>query len=157
MYPDSKARTSFKYPHRQKGLFQIQGVVEEDEIRHPTMLDANGEECIIIIKKGKSTGVTIGRCTGIESFVREYGDYSLCSTPMEAAAYSYSHEDGAFSAPGDSGSVVVDGKGRIVGLITVGSGPTDATDVTYLSPFYWVLERIKAAFPNAHLYPIITP
>ena len=152
MHPHPEGRSSFKYPVG--GLLQVKGIVKEEEIRQPTLLDANGEECLIVIKHGKSTGVTIGRGTGIESFVREYHDYGIKSTSMEIAIYPYNHKDGAFSAPGDSGSIVVDGLGRIVGLLTGGSGTTDSTDVTYVTPYFWVEEQIKKAFPDCYLYPI---
>ncbi|KAI6117954.1 hypothetical protein F5141DRAFT_591568 [Pisolithus sp. B1] len=153
MYPHADARTSFEYPLG--GLLQLQDVVKEDELHHATTLDVNGEECFIVVKNGNTTGVTIGRGTSTESFVREYDDYGVGSTSMQVAIYPYSHEDGAFSAPGDSGSIVVDGKGRIMGILTGGAGKTDSIDVTYLLPYYWVEERIKAVFPNAHLYPIM--
>ncbi|KAH9053775.1 hypothetical protein EDB87DRAFT_1704818 [Lactarius vividus] len=136
------------------GLLQVNGVVKEDEIRQPTQLDANGEECLLVIKNGKSTGVTIGRGTSIESFIREYDEYGTESTSTEVAIHSYSHKDGAFSASGDSGSIVVDGLGRIVGLLTGGTGSIDYTDVTYLTPYFWLEERIKQAFPDSYLYPI---
>jgi hypothetical protein len=152
MHPHAESRTSFKYPHG--GLLQLRDIAKEDELRHPTMLDANGEECLIVVKNGNTTGVTIGRATGIESYVREYDDYGIRSTSMEVAIYPYSHKDGAFSAPGDSGSVIADANGDIVGILTGGAGKTDSTDVTYASPYYWVNERIKEAFPSAHLYPI---
>jgi hypothetical protein len=142
-------------------LLQLQGIVTEDELRHPKMLDVNSEECLIVVKNGLSTGVTIGRSSGIESFVREYDKHGNHATSMELAIYSYSHwqKDNtfaqAFSAPGDSGSIIADGNGRIIGLLTGGTaGKTDLIDVTYASPFYWVFnERIKASFPNAYLYP----
>jgi hypothetical protein len=119
------------------------------------MLDANGEECLLVVKNGSSTGVTIGRTTGIMSFVREYFEDGTHETSMELAIYPYGHKDGAFSAPGDSGSIIADGRGRIVGLLTGGAGRKDSTDVTYASPFFWVFdERIKASFPNAYLYSI---
>jgi hypothetical protein len=67
MHPHVESRNSFKYPRG--GLLQLQDVAKEDELRYPTMLDANGEECLIVVKNGNTTGVTIGRATGIESFV----------------------------------------------------------------------------------------
>ena len=74
---------------------------------------------------------------------------------MELAIYPYGHKDGAFSAKGDPGSIIADGKGRIVGLLTGGAGKTGSTDVTYTTPFYWLFdERIKEHFPNACLYPV---
>ena len=75
--------------------------------------------------------------------------------PLRLPSTRTSHEDDAFSTPGDSGSIVADGEGRIDGILTGGAGRTDSTDVSYLSPYYWVERHITAAFPNAHLYPII--
>jgi hypothetical protein len=118
------------------------------------MLDLDGEECLIVVKSGMSTGVTIGRATNIESFIREYDEDGNRMTSMGLAIYSYGHKERAFSAPGDSGSIIADGMGRIIGLLTGGAGQTDSIDVTYATPFDWVFnERIKASFPNAYLYP----
>ena len=153
MHPHPQGRFSFKYPVG--GLLKVKGVVKEDEIRKPKQLDANDEECLIVIKNGKTTGVTIGRGTGIESFVRDYDDYGIRRTSMEIAIYPYSHRDGAFSAPGDSGSIVVDGQGCIVGMLTGGTGTTESTDVTYLTPYFWLEERVKQVFPKSYLYPIV--
>lgn len=41
-------------------------------MHNPDMLDENGEFSLFVIKSGISTGVTIGRATGIFSYVREY-------------------------------------------------------------------------------------
>ena len=136
---------------------QLRDFVKDSELRHPTMLDANGEQCLIVVKNGAATGVTLSRATGIESFVHEYKDYPISSTSMEIAAYSYSHKDGAFSAPGDSRSVLSDANSCIVGLLIGGTGQTDFTDVTYVSPYYFLDERIKKAIPNSYLYPFPKP
>ncbi|GJJ08866.1 hypothetical protein Clacol_003086 [Clathrus columnatus] len=151
MYPDAKTRANFKYPY--ESLMQLRDFVKYDELRHPTMLDANGEVCFPVVKNGAGTGVRFGRATEIESFVREYKDHAIHSTSMEIAIYSYSYDDGAFSSPGDSGSVVADANHRIVGMITGGAGQADRTDVTYLSPYDFLNERIKKAFPHSYLFP----
>ena len=39
---------------------------------------------------------------------------------MELGVYSYGHKDISFSAPGDSGSIIANGEGRILGLLTRG-------------------------------------
>ena len=155
MYPHAETRAKFKYPPG--GLMQLRDIVTYDELRHPTMLDANGEECLIVVKNGATTGVTLGRATGIESFVREYKDYAIHSTSRQIAVYPYSNKDGAFSAPGDSGSVVGDANHRIVGMLTGGAGQTDSTDVTYVSAYASLNERIKQAFPHSYLFPIRNP
>ncbi|KAI6157173.1 hypothetical protein BKA82DRAFT_994414 [Pisolithus tinctorius] len=150
MDPDPTAPSSFNYPYDR--LFPIQGVVPDDELARPRMHDANGEPCLLLIKNGAATGTTIGRGTGIKSFVR---DYSLDGTEQTSMEFAILGNDrtAAFSARGDSGAVIVDGKGRVAALLTGGSGLTESTDITYGTPFEWLLERIKAKFPNAHLYP----
>jgi hypothetical protein len=149
MYPHAETRA--KYPF--DGLLQLQDFVKDGELCYSTTLDANGEECLIVVKNGAGTGLTLGRASSIESFVREYKNHAIHSTSMEIAIYSYSHKDGAFSAPGDSGAVIADANGRIVGMLTGGAGKTDGIDVTYATPYYFLDERIKKAFPNCHLYP----
>lgn len=108
MYPHAETCPRFKYPGG--GLMQRQRIVKGGELRRPAMLDANGGECLIIIKDGTSTSVTLGHGTGIESFVRDYNKYGTHSTSMEIVIHPYSHnlKDGAFSTPGDSGSVIGD-------------------------------------------------
>jgi hypothetical protein len=155
MHPHAETRTNFKYPPG--GLIQLRDFVKYDELCHPTMLDANGEECLMVIKNGTTTGLTVGRATGIKSFVRQYKDYEIDSTSMEVAVHSYSNKDGPFSAPGDSGSAVGDANSRIVGMLTGGAGLTNRTDITYLSAYHSLNECIKKAFPNSHLFLIHNP
>src|SRR5260221_14446699 len=131
MDADSRPYTS-EYPL--DNLLPLWDIVKEDELSCPTTLDARVEECIIVVKNGNSTGVTIGRGSGIESFVREYDDQGIHSTSMVVAAYPYSHKDHAFFAPGDSGSIVADGKRRIVGILTVDIGHVVLLEVTFLAP-----------------------
>ena len=162
-YPCSVDTTSeFEYPI--DCLFTLQDVIEEDELRRPKELDENGERCLLVIKNGNGTGVTIGRATGPMSFVREYFEDGTHETSMMLAIYGYGYGDKSygnterkervFSGPSDSGSIIVNRKGRVVGLLTGGAGTTGSTnpDVTYVTPFYWLLQRIKTHFPNAHLY-----
>ncbi|KAF9018320.1 hypothetical protein BDZ89DRAFT_1044544 [Hymenopellis radicata] len=47
------------------------------------------------------------------------------------AVYNYDKESGVFSKGGDSGLVIVDGLGRIDGILTAGAGITDEMDITY--------------------------
>jgi hypothetical protein len=63
------------------------------------------------------------------------------------AVYPYSNKDGAFSAPGDSGAIVVDRNGRVVGLLVTGAGAVEETDVTYLTPYWWIEEQMRKVFP----------
>ena len=157
MYPDIEIRYGRKYKYPTDGLMQLQDFVKFDELCNPVMLDQNGEQCLIVVKHGSATNFTFGRASGIKSFIREYKDGAIYSTSCEIAVYSYSYMDHAFSAPGDSGSVVADANHRIVGMIIGGAGKGDDSDVTYVSEYAFLDERIKAAFPHSHLYPANNP
>ena len=63
---------------------------------------------------------------------------------MMLEIYPYGNKEGPFSGPGDSGSIIADGNGRIIGLLTGGAGKTGSTnpDVTYATPFYWLLALV---------------
>ena len=71
---------------------------------------------------------------------------------MEWGILNYDSKSEVFSKPGDSGSIIADIRGRIGGMLTGGSGKTESPDMTYATPFWWLLERIHAnGFPNAHV------
>jgi hypothetical protein len=131
------------------------GTISDDLMHHPDMWDFDGEPCLLVVKNGNATGTTLGRATGAFSIVRDYfNDPSINQTSMEWGIISYDSKSEVFSEPGDSGSIIADIRGRIGGMLTGGSGKTDSEspDITYATPFWWLLERIQAnGFPNAHL------
>ncbi|KAF9509974.1 hypothetical protein BS47DRAFT_1410215 [Hydnum rufescens UP504] len=134
MCPCADATTTFQYPDDR--LLELRDLIQENEMSNPDMLGPDG------------------RATGIFSFVREYFNNGTHQTSMEWAILPYDHKSGDFSAPGDSGSIIVDGQGRFGGLLTGGAGKRDSLDITYATPLFWLLPRIKAnGFPDAHLYP----
>ncbi|KAH7887174.1 hypothetical protein F5I97DRAFT_1936658 [Phlebopus sp. FC_14] len=141
IHPHPEGQSDFKYPPG--GLLQVKGVVKDGEIHKPQQLDANGEKCLLVVKNGMATGATIGHLASMESFVRKCL-HGAKKTSIEIAVYPYGNKDGAFSAPGDSGSMVVDGKGRLVGLLTGGAGTTEEID-----------EQMEKAFPGCFPYEIV--
>ena len=152
MYPNAKNTTSFKYPPNR--LLRLQGTISEKEMRQPTSLDKSNDPCLIVIKDGSTTGVTIGRASGIFSYVREYFDGHY-ETSKEWAIQAYDQKSGAFSNKGDSGAVIVNGLGHIGGLLTGGSGLTVSSDITYATPILFLLKSIRAnGYCNAHLNPV---
>ena len=152
MHPRDDGRTTLEYPGDR--LLPLRDIISEELMRHPDMLDHDNEACLLVIKNGNTTGVTIGRATGIFSYVRGYFPNNTHQTSMEWAIRNYDNKSGVFSAPGDSGSIIVNGLGRIGGLLAGGSGKTGSSDITYVTPWFWLFQRIKAnGFPNAHLYP----
>ena len=152
-YPRPDTQREFKYPGDR--LLQLKDIIPEDILHHPDMLDSNGEACLFVTKHGLASKTTIGRATGIFSYVREYFSNGTHRTSMEWAILPYGGDSGAFSKCGDSGSVIVDRLGRFGGLLTGGAGKTESSDVTYATPFFWLWSLIKAVYPHAHLLPII--
>ncbi|KAF7782999.1 hypothetical protein Agabi119p4_2375 [Agaricus bisporus var. burnettii] len=142
----------FKYPFGR--LFPAQGVVSLDELCYSNQQDPEGTNHFMVFKQGTATGATIGWMAGIKSVIRHHDVTGSRRTSMEVAVHSR-HDDGPFSAPGDSGSIVVDGRGRIVGMIFGGSGlgTKKFADLTYITPYAWLEERIRKAFPDSFLYP----
>jgi hypothetical protein len=123
-------------------------------MRIPDMKDQDGEPCLLVVKNGNTTGTTLGRANGVFSVVREYfpGNMSISTTSMEWAILNYNSESDVFSEPGDSGSIIADIRGRIGGMLTGGAGKTKTSDMTYATPFWWILKQIHAnGFPNANI------
>ena len=52
-----------KYPTNR--LFKVQGIVPDEEMRCPAILDQNDDPCFIVMKRGNTTGLTIGRANDI--------------------------------------------------------------------------------------------
>ncbi|KDQ53029.1 hypothetical protein JAAARDRAFT_61589 [Jaapia argillacea MUCL 33604] len=153
MFPHPEDQANYEYP--EDGLLQAFGVIQPEEIRNPKQLDANGEECLLVVKHGLTTGTTIGRVTGMESFTRNFNEYGTKETSMEIAVLPYGNINGPFSGPGDSGSIVLDRKGRILGMLNGGAGSSDKIDITYLTPYSYIEKDIKKYFPESFLYEVV--
>lgn len=149
MYPRSDGRKAFEYPVGRQ--LRINGIISKELLIAPDLLDNNDQPCLIVLKDGNTTGITVGRATGMELFVR---DDATGEESIELAIYNYTKGSGVFSAKGDSGSLIVDGLGRMAGLLTGGTskGGSDRASVTYATPIWWLWGRIKEKYPHADLY-----
>ncbi|KAJ3830676.1 hypothetical protein F5880DRAFT_1619918 [Lentinula raphanica] len=144
----------FCYP--EDGLLQAYGVVEDAEFRNPQHLDIHNENCLLVVKNGMKTGTTFGRVNSLESFTHcDYGDNNTHHTFIEFAVYRYDHNHPSFSEPGDLGSIILARDGHIVGLLTGGAGLTTSTEITYITPYWWIEQQIKAKFPQSSFYEVV--
>lgn len=73
--------------------------------------------------------MTVGRANNIFSYTRVYSG-NITGVSKEWAILPFDNRSGPFSDKGDSGAAVVDGHGRIGGLLTGGAGPTEIPDIT---------------------------
>ncbi|KAE9397856.1 hypothetical protein BT96DRAFT_859655 [Gymnopus androsaceus JB14] len=155
MRPDPQNELSFTYPYDR--LLQLKDIIPEEEIRRPK-LDQNGKPCLIVIKRGSTTGLTVGRANGVFSYTREYFQDGEPETSKEWAILQFDSKSGAFSAKGDSGAVVVDGLGRMGGLLTGASGGTgrDSLDITYATPISFILKSMEEnGLRNPNIHPVL--
>ncbi|KAK7032242.1 hypothetical protein VNI00_013200 [Paramarasmius palmivorus] len=153
MFPRPEDQGSYKYPR--DGLLQAYNVVKDKEIRSPQQFDANGYKCLHVVKNGQATGTTVGRVSGLNSFTRVYTKHGNKQTSVEVAVLPYDMKRGAFSAPGDSGAIVLERSGGIVGMLTGGGGAAEENDITYLTPYWWFEEQIKKVLPGCYLYDVV--
>ncbi|KAJ3917178.1 hypothetical protein F5877DRAFT_80177 [Lentinula edodes] len=151
-FPRIDATWHFRHPEGR--LLPLQGVIPNSLMQDPDMWDSDREPCLLVVKNGHATGTTMGRANGPLSVVRTYTlDISTHHTSMEWGILNYDSKSEVFSKRGDSGSIIADIRGRIGGMLTGGAGRTPSSDLTYATPFWWLLERIKATnrFSQVHL------
>lgn len=151
MNPTPEGDHHFKYPD--SNLLRLNGTISDEKMHQPSAHDQNGEPCLMMIKRGKATGLTIGRASGIASYARYYSDRDGLRTSEEWAVLPLKPKT-SFSKNGDSGSIIVDGRGRACGLLTGGSGADRHIDVTYATPIHLLLRRIEV---NGIYKPNINP
>ena len=123
---------------------EINGVVSRDILLKP---ESHNKPDFIVIKDGPGTGLTVGCLTGMESFVCN----SAGRESVELAVYNFGYDERprVFSAGGDSGSLIIDGLGRMVGLLHAGTGSTEDVDVSYATPMHQLWPRIKETYKYA--------
>ncbi|KAG2070519.1 hypothetical protein BDR04DRAFT_1054093 [Suillus decipiens] len=81
MFPQLVDQANYQYPR--------DGFLQDDEIRNPQHLDVHGEKCLLVLKNGSTTGTTVGRANGLESFTRIYKEYGIKHTSIEIAVLPY--------------------------------------------------------------------
>ena len=107
------------------------------------MLDVNGKRCLLMLKHGSATGLTLGRANEIISITRYYFKDGTMVTANEWVIFGYSEEMGPFPAPGDSGALIVDAMSGMGGVLNTGSGLTVTTDLTYATPQEFLLPHME--------------
>lgn len=150
MFPRIEDQAGYKYPFH--GLLQVTGIVKDDDIRSPQQLDVNGYKCLRAVKIGATTGTTVGRVNGLDSFTRIYAEDGT-ETSVELAVLSCERNRDVFSVTGDSGAIIVEKGGRIVGMIISGGGAIVETDIIYIMPQWCLDEQIKVFLAAASMTP----
>jgi hypothetical protein len=113
-----------------------------DEIQRPRVRDKDGVPTLRVLKYGRTTHWTVGTSNEIKSDVqRSYGVISREWCIIDK------HEGGSgpFSKKGDSGSIIFDYRGRILGMVIGGFSPRGEQEMTYATPFQWLAKDIESS------------
>ncbi|THU83806.1 hypothetical protein K435DRAFT_420482 [Dendrothele bispora CBS 962.96] len=149
MNSNSTNPPSFEYPGDR--LQKFSGLIPDEEMwkPDPETRDHDNNPVIMVMKRGYGSGLTVGRLNTIRSYTRFCFNGKPCQS-MEVAVLPRNSKSGPFSSGGDSGSSVIDGKGRLAGLLTGGSGTIEESDITYITSINFIRQRmIKHGFePN---------
>lgn len=142
---------SFEYPL--DSLLRIGGTIPYKEMFRST----DDRHYLMVFKCGSATGLTVGRANNLCSYAHKYYSNGQADTVKEWAILPLDSKSGAFSAKGDSGSVIVDQHGRIGGLLTSGAGTTEFSDITYATPISFLLKAMEDNGLNKpNIYPVLT-
>ncbi|KIJ92019.1 hypothetical protein K443DRAFT_13941 [Laccaria amethystina LaAM-08-1] len=131
----------------------LRDLIKNEELRKPTMFHENEEGCLLVLKSGRESNLTVGRANNICSYTHNFLDNEISN---QRAILPFDNVAGHFSARGDSGFAIVDGAGRMGGIITSGAGSTDSFDVTYATPIEFVMKSMHANQVLAEAFPFPT-
>ncbi|KAF9778736.1 hypothetical protein BJ322DRAFT_1014326 [Thelephora terrestris] len=156
MSPIRQEPRSFQYPFDR--LLRLKGTIPDEEMRHPTAVDKNNHRSLTVIKRGSTTGLTVGHANNVCSYARYCYEDDNPRTSKEWAILPFDYQSRAFSEKGDSGAVIIDGHGRIGGLLTGGTGKdASSLDITYATPISFLLKRMQEqGLHKLNLSPVLT-
>ncbi|QRW07475.1 hypothetical protein RhiLY_06474 [Ceratobasidium sp. AG-Ba] len=152
MHPHPTNSPSFEYPGNRLDFFGL--IPDEQMAKHNNkVLDNDKDSGIMSVKRGGASGLTVGRLNTLRSIVRHYFEGKPSQSSREAAIYPRNSNSGASSEPGDSGTAVIDGKGRVAGILIGGAGTTESFDCTYVTSINFIIKRLQEHGYEPDIFP----
>lgn len=102
-----------------------------------------------VYKTGCTTGLVRGQINRLKSYLRYSGGGTSGEREFETQEWAVTSRSARhpFSADGDSGALVFDPRGGLVGMVWAGceasAGMTAASDITYITPIAAIAESIR--------------
>lgn len=133
---------------------QLTGVIPDETLRRaPQEVEARDEEedALVVMKRGALGLFTAGVANNVRSVIRRHPALGGAETTCMELCIVLQKDWKCdwcpnFCARGDSGAIIFDPHGRVVGMVTSGSGLLDYisnVDITYASTMDWILEDAK--------------
>ncbi|OBZ77823.1 hypothetical protein A0H81_02037 [Grifola frondosa] len=152
MFPQPQDRKNYSYPD--DGLLQAYDFVREAEMHNPQQLDVHGEKCLLVVKNGLTRGplsVASTASSPLGAFTRTTvsvtSPLKLLSYPTTRCTASFPMLATRVRLPSTGGSHRRNPHWWL--------RPPDEADITYLTPYWWVEEQVKAKFPSCFLYEVV--
>ncbi|PIL33932.1 hypothetical protein GSI_03639 [Ganoderma sinense ZZ0214-1] len=147
--------------------------LEDDDDKNDNDNGGGGDRCIMVLKRSLVSGLTIGRLNPILSFTRVFLPSPPSASQPERESEPSGHwqtskavtvlprssawpREEPFAQPGDSGAAVVDGRGRLAGMIVAGASGgnySDQFDCVYLASGDFLRRRMAEYGIEADLAP----
>ncbi|KAK4688739.1 hypothetical protein P7C73_g1370, partial [Tremellales sp. Uapishka_1] len=147
---------------------RIRDIIKVEELNAPTTYDFRRDkdgqptdryQHLKVMKNGMRTNITFGRGNNVMSLVRNSPWHIGTNSSDTATAWEWpifaDEPSLIFALQGDSGAAVVDGRGRIGGMIVGGSAenrdPTSQCFLVYATPAETIFEHLKLTFGDIRL------
>lgn len=136
-------------------LLKSTGILTVEDINNPNTWHSTGDRIRRVLKRGSKTNLTVGTLSRFMSFVRHYYTNGSTTESIELAILPHENQTktGSFSKEGDSGAAILTPSGEFVGFLTSGTNKgTNASDITYATPFKYIWDLVLEQYPGASLY-----
>ncbi|KAG9099811.1 hypothetical protein FRC06_004824 [Ceratobasidium sp. 370] len=145
--------TSFKYPGN--WLLKFFDTILDGQMGKPAnkTLNHNHNPVIMAIKPGGASGLMVRHLNTICSVLRYYFKGELGQSSREVAVYPHISKSGTFSEPSDSGSVIINNTGRVMGILTSSAGATELLDCTYVTSINFLIKHLQTNGYKPNIFP----
>lgn len=143
------------FNHPPNRLLKFHGTLSDDEMSHPSPqnVDIRGDPTIMVLKRGHTSGLTVGCLNTVTSIVRKPFKSQPGAKSREVLVLPRKSRSDPFSEGGDSGAAVVNRDGAVAGMITSGGGYDNISDCTYVTSINFLLRRLEELGYPANIFP----
>jgi hypothetical protein len=156
MCPCSTNLNSFEYPG--DCLLHFSSTVSDQEMFELKSKneDQDSHPVVMVLMNGNTSSLSVGCLNTIHAFVCEYskGQVNEMSKEVCVLPCSYECHPYKFSHNGDSGSVVIDGRGRVCRILNGRDRSTDNSNCTFITLINFLTKCLADFGIEANILPL---